>query len=164
MAQSLVNSGELPRLNFPLQKISLKREKGVVKIYDSSRHKYIVLTPEEYVRQQFVVYLQNYLHYPSSLIANEIGIELNGMKKRCDTVVFDSDGSIIMIIEYKAPEIQISQIVFDQVVRYNLILRARYLVVTNGLSTYCCRMDYKEHSYSFLKNVPEYTEIAGKNN
>ena len=83
---------------------------------------------------------------------------------KCIIVSVNQFQALSYILQSYTPEIQISQIVFDQVVRYNLILRARYLVVTNGLSTYCCRMDYKEHSYSFLKNVPEYTEIAGKNN
>lgn len=161
MVQSIISSGDLPRLNFPLQKIILKKDKGFLKIFDPLRKKYLVLTPEEYVRQQFVSWLQNSLSYPASLIANEIGIDLNGLKRRCDTVVFNPEGTIKMVIEYKAPDVHISQDTFDQIVRYNLILKADYLVVTNGISLYCCRIDYSSKSYFFLKNIPFFNETAG---
>lgn len=103
-----------------------------------------------------------HLHYPPSLMANEVGIELNGLKKRCDTIVFKSDGNPLMIVEYKAPEIPISQSVFDQIVRYNISLKADYLVVSNGISHFCCSLNYNEMSYSFLKDIPDYLSIKNK--
>lgn len=150
---------DFPRLNLPPAELRFSRGSGVLKIFDSLRKKYVVLTPEEYVRQNFTAWLRSCLNYPSSLMANEIGIDLNGMRKRCDTVIFNSDGSPLMIIEYKAPNVVISQQVFDQIVRYNMVLKASYLTVTNGLDHYCCRVDYSERSYRFIPQVPEYSMI-----
>jgi len=147
---------EFPRLNLPPAKLKLSRGYGILKVFDSLRNKYVVLTPEEYVRQYFTSWLVSCLNYPVSLMANEIGIELNGTKKRCDTVVFNSDGSPFMIIEYKAPDVAISQQVFDQIVRYNMVLRAKYLTVTNGLNHYCCMIDYNRQTYRFIPTVPDY--------
>lgn len=91
-------------------------------------------------------------------MANEIGIKLNGTRKRCDTVVFNPDGSPFVIVEYKAPDINITQNVFDQIVRYNMALKANYLIVSNGLQHYCCQIDYKNNSYRFIPRIPEYNE------
>ena len=129
-------------------------------VFDSIRRRYVRLTPEEFVRQQFTSWMVNSLHYPHSLLANEIGIRLNGTLKRCDTVVFNNDTSILMIIEYKAPEVSITQEVFNQIVRYNMVLKADYLVVSNGLHHYCCKMDYNKETYAFLTAVPDYRDIA----
>lgn len=93
-------------------------------------------------------------------MANEIGIELNGTRKRCDTVVFDSAGLPFMIVEYKAPDINITQKVFDQIVRYNMVLHARYLTVSNGLRHYCCIIDYQNSTYNFIPTVPDYQEVS----
>lgn len=95
--------------------------------------------------------------FPASLMANEIGLELNNTRRRCDTVVFDRTGNPMMIIEYKAPGIVISQKVFDQIVRYNMVLHARYLTISNGMTHYCCRIDYDTHTYTFLREIPDYT-------
>lgn len=119
------------------------------------------MTPEEIVRQCFTSWLIGFLHYPSSLMANEIGIELNGTRKRCDTVVFRTDGSPLMIVEYKAPDVVISQTVFDQIVRYNMALKAKCLVVSNGISHFCCLMDYSGNACCFLKEVPDYEMLRG---
>ena len=120
---------------------------------DSSRLRQVVLTPEEWVRQHFVDYMIKEKQFPASLMANEIGLELNNTRRRCDTVVFDRTGNPMMIIEYKAPGIVISQKVFDQIVRYNHVFHAPYLVVTH----YCCRIDYDTHTYTFLREIPDYT-------
>lgn len=146
-------------LNLPPANLRIGRGNGVLKVYDPLRKKYVTMTPEENVRQHFVSWLVNNLHYPASLIANEIGINLNGTRKRCDTVVFKRDGSPLMIVEYKAPEVSLTQNVFDQIVRYNLCLRANYLVVSNGLRHYICSIDYATGSYNFLPSVPDYYEI-----
>ena len=123
------------------------------------RKKFIILTPEEWVRQHFVNYLINHKGFPESLMANEIGITLNGTRRRCDTVVFDKHGSPMVIVEYKASSIVISQSTFDQIVRYNMVLHARYLIVSNGMNHYCCRIDYDNMSYDFLKEVPDYADL-----
>ncbi|WP_290383966.1 type I restriction enzyme HsdR N-terminal domain-containing protein, partial [uncultured Muribaculum sp.] len=130
-----------------------------VKIFDRLRKKFIILTPEEWVRQHFVNYLINHKGFPESLMANEIGITLNGTRRRCDTVVFDKHGSPMVIVEYKASSIVISQSTFDQIVRYNMVLHARYLIVSNGMNHYCCRIDYDNMSYDFLKEVPDYADL-----
>ncbi len=156
---SVKGENEFIPLNLPPAQLRLSRGNGVIKVFDRLRKKHVVLTPEEYVRQNFIAWMIDYLAYPSSLMANEIGIDLNGTKKRCDTVVFNSDGSPFMIVEYKAPDVAITQQVFDQIVRYNMVLHARYLTVTNGLRHYCCRMDYANRSYNFLPSVPVYSQL-----
>ena len=142
--------------------MKVKRGENVLKVYDPLRRKYVALTPEEYVRQHFVNWLITSLHYPVSLTANEIGIELNGTKRRCDTIVFNPDGSPLIIVEYKAPNVSISQKVFDQIVRYNMVLRARYLIVSNGIRHYCCVIDYAANSYHFIPEIPNYTDLKNQ--
>lgn len=146
-------------LNLPSFDIRLQRDDEGVKIFDRLRRKFIILTPEEWVRQHFVNYLINHKGFPESLMANEIGITLNGTRRRCDTVVFDKHGSPMVIVEYKASSIVISQSTFDQIVRYNMVLHARYLIVSNGMNHYCCRIDYDNMSYDFLKEVPDYADL-----
>lgn len=146
-------------LNLPSFDIRLQRDDEGVKIFDRLRKKFIILTPEEWVRQHFVNYLINHKGFHESLMANEIGITLNGTRRRCDTVVFDKHGSPMVIVEYKASSIVISQSTFDQIVRYNMVLHARYLIVSNGMNHYCCRIDYDNMSYDFLKEVPDYADL-----
>lgn len=146
-------------LNLPSFDIRLQRDDEGVKIFDRLRKKFIILTPEEWVRQHFVNYLINHKGFPESLMANEIGITLNSTRRRCDTVVFDKHGSPMVIVEYKASSIVISQSTFDQIVRYNMVLHARYLIVSNGMNHYCCRIDYDNMSYDFLKEVPDYADL-----
>lgn len=137
-------------------------EDGLVKVYDPLRHKYVALTPEEFVRQHFTAYLRDSLGYPASLMANEVKVNLNGMAKRCDTLVYSpADGSPLMIVEYKAPDVEICQDTFDQIVRYNMILKARFLVVSNGLRHYCCVIDYRSGTYNFIPSVPRYASLFG---
>lgn len=143
-------------LNLPKYEAKIERKSEKVRIWDALRRRYVTLTPEEWVRQHFIHFLIGYKHYPSALLANEITLQLNGMKRRCDTVLYDRTMTPRMIIEYKAPHIAIDQKVFDQISRYNLVLRVDYLVVSNGLQHYCCRMNYSDQSYSFLREIPEY--------
>jgi hypothetical protein len=126
-----------------------------VSIFDSIRKKFILLTPEEWVRQHVIVFLLDVKKYPKSLINVEKTVKVNGMNKRYDIVVFNPDGSIFLLIECKAPEVKINQRTFDQIARYNLILNAQYLMVTNGLNHYFCEMDFENEKYSFLKELPE---------
>ncbi len=149
------------KLNIPLSPLRVKEEDGLRKVFDPLRKKYVALTPEEYIRQLFTAWLRNEFHYPASLMANEIGIKLNGMQRRCDTVVFRPDGTPLLIVEFKAPDVKITQETFDQIVRYNMILKAKYLIVSNGLNHYCCVIDYQTETYNFLPTIPVYG-IAGE--
>lgn len=148
-----------PALNLPPIHMRIAESEDTVKAFDPLRQKWVALTPEEWVRQHFTSWMQTNFHYPASLMANEIGIEVNGTRKRCDTVVFRKEGTPLIIVEYKAPEIQINQKVFDQVVRYNMALRAEYLVVSNGMQHYCCKVDYNTNSYHFIPSIPDYHSV-----
>lgn len=128
-------------------------------IFDAVRRRYVALTPEEWVRQHFVNFLIAYKGYPRELLANEVQIQLNGTKKRCDTVLYQRNLTARMIIEYKAPDVEITQAVFNQIMRYNMVLRVEYLVISNGLQHYCCQMDYEKNQYIFLNDIPSYTTL-----
>lgn len=133
---------------------------GVRRVYDALRRKFVALTPEEWVRQHFVAYMTGELGYPAALLGNEVAITLNGTSRRCDTVLFSRNGlAPLMIVEYKAPHIEITQRVFDQIVRYNMVLRARWLVVSNGMRHFCCEMDYETHGVRFHPRIPRYEEL-----
>jgi hypothetical protein len=146
-------------LNLPIFQTNIIERNGKNAIFDIIRRRYVTLTPEEWVRQHFIHFLIDYKQYPQSLLANEMGLELNGTKKRCDTVLYRRDLSAQMIIEYKAPEINIAQKVFDQIARYNIVLHVDYLIVSNGLQHYCCRMNYKDQNYTFLPDIPDYLSL-----
>lgn len=146
-------------LNLPEYKVKLKKEEGKTYIFDILRRKYLVVTPEEWVRQHFVHMLTEHLGYPEGRLANEIKIDLNGTCKRCDTVLFDKELSPLMIIEYKRPSIKITQKVFDQITRYNMVLKVKYLIVSNGIEHYCCKIDYEKKCYHFLNHIPRYDEL-----
>lgn len=148
-----------PELNLPSCNIRLKEFEGETKIFDPLREKWVRVTPEEWVRQHFIYWLNHQFHYPFSLMANEIGLKVNGAKKRCDTIIFRNDGSPLIIVEYKAPNVNITQTVFDQIVRYNMSLHAEYLIVSNGLSHYCCKIDYINNTYNFIPKIPDYRTI-----
>ena len=128
-------------------------------IFDVIRRQHVALTPEEWVRQHFVHFLVSHKGYPQSRMANEMQLKLNGMSRRCDTVVYDRSLRPRVIIEYKAPTVTITQKVFDQICRYNMALQVDYLIVSNGLAHYCCKIDYTAHTYSFLKEVPFWDTI-----
>lgn len=146
-------------LNLPAFDAKIAVKEGKRTIFDVLRRKYVALTPEEWVRQHFVHFLLEHKGYPAALLANEVQVQLNGTRKRCDTVLYRRDLTARMIVEYKAPEIVITQKVFDQIMRYNMVLKVDYLIVSNGLQHYCCRMDYERNSYVFLKDIPEYLEL-----
>ena len=110
-------------------------------------------------RSHFVHYLIEQLGYPQELLANEVEVSLNGTSKRCDTVLYDRDLQARMIVEYKAADVNISQKVFNQIMRYNMVLRVQYLIVSNGLEHYCCKLDYSNNSYEFLSEIPSYSNL-----
>lgn len=152
---------DFSKLTLPPAELKIVRRNDVFKVFDPIRKKYYCLTDEEFVRQIFVHWLVNELGYPPSLIANEIGIRLNDVYKRCDTVVFDPGGKPKVIIEYKAPGIWLNQDVFNQIVSYNMALQADYLVVSNGYENYYCRVDYLNHKIEQLQYMPSYKELQG---
>ena len=119
------------KLNLPAYEFQTQKDGDDISIFDRLRKKFVALTPEENVRQHFVEYLIKERAFPAGLMNNEISIMQNGIKRRCDTVVFDRTGEPLMIVEYKAPHVKITQEVFNQIYRYNLVLKVKYLVVTN---------------------------------
>lgn len=139
--------------------MKLREEAGLVQVFDPLRRRYVALTSEEFVRQQFVAHLLNELGYNATMMANEVQLSLNGMSRRCDTVVYDRQLQPRMIVEYKRPTVKISQRVFEQICRYNSVLRVDVLVVSNGLQHYCCRMDYETGGYHFLEAIPAWEEL-----
>ena len=149
----------IQNLNLPPFDPKISERDGKILIWDPVRKLWTSLTPEENVRQSFVSYLVSYKGYPISHIANEQGIELNGMSRRCDSVVYDKSGQPKVIIEYKAPTVTLTQKVFDQIARYNLVLHVDYLIVSNGLKHYCVKMDYAAGKYTFLQDIPGYVEL-----
>jgi predicted type IV restriction endonuclease len=146
-------------LNLPTFELKMKDDGTKKSIFDVIRRKYVALTPEEWVRQHFVHYLMEQLGYPQELLANEVEVSLNGMSRRCDTVLYNRDLEARMIVEYKAPNIPITQNVFNQIMRYNMVLHVDYLVVSNGIDHYCCKMDYSTNSYTFLTEIPKYEAL-----
>ena len=148
----------MQKLNFPTYDFRFKNSENKVSIFDTIRKKFIVLQPEEWVRQHCIHFLIQEKKYPKSLINVEKELIINALKKRYDIVVYNSDGSIHLIIECKAPKININQDTFDQIARYNLELNATYLMVTNGLNHYYCQMDFENERYQFLKDIPSYNK------
>ena len=144
------------KLNFPDYSFRFKNSENKVAIFDEIRKKFVVLTPEEWVRQHTVQFFIQECNYPKSLINVEKQVQINGMSKRYDIVVFRPDGSIFLVVECKQPEVNITQNTFDQIARYNFTLNAEYLMVTNGLNHYFCQMDFEKEQYTFLKELPKY--------
>lgn len=147
------------QLNLPQYDIRIREQNGRHTILDVLRRKYVALTPEEWVRQHFVHYLMEHKGYPQALLANEVELRSGNKRLRCDSVLYDSSLRPRMIVEYKAPTVALQQKVFDQISVYNMLLHVDYLVVSNGLNHYCCRMDYANHRYVFLHEIPAYQEL-----
>lgn len=147
-------------LNLPPYPTKVIRRDGKLIIFDFLRRRYVALTPEEWVRQHFTHFLVERKHYPAALLANEVSINVGGASRRCDSVLYRREGGEPrLIIEYKAPHVPITQEVFTQISSYNSVLRADYLVVTNGMKHYCCHMDYTEGRVTYLTDIPDYAEL-----
>lgn len=150
----------MQQLNLPPFDIKVTQRDGYTTIYDFLRHRYLRLTPEEWVRQHFTHFLVEHKGYPTALLANEVTINVNGVARRCDSVLYNPiGGTPRIIIEYKAPHIHITQAVFQQIYSYNSVLRADYLIVSNGINHYCCHVDYDNMRVDFLKDIPNYIEL-----
>lgn len=146
----------MQKLNFPTYPFRFKNSENKVSIFDDIRKKFIILTPEEWVRQHTVQFLLQEKNYPKSHINIEKLIKVNDLSKRYDIVIFQPNGELFLLVECKAPEINITQNTFDQIARYNLTLKAQYLMVTNGLNHYFCQMDFENEKYVFLKDLPDF--------
>lgn len=146
------------KLNLPEYAFRIRKEDGKDFIFDRTRKKYVVLTPEEWVRQNFIQYLIKEKKYPEALMAVEKKIVVNEKPKRFDLLIYLRNGQPHLIAEFKAPNVKITQETFDQVVRYNMALRVEMVVVSNGMEHFACEIDYKKNTYSFLQQVPEFCE------
>ena len=146
----------MQNLNFPSYNFRFKNSENKVSIFDDIRKKFIILTPEEWVRQHTIQFLLQVKNYPKSYINVEKLIKVNNINKRYDAVVFHPNGELFLLIECKAPDVKITQQTFDQIARYNLKLKAQYLMVTNGLNHYFCEMDFDNEKYIFLDELPEF--------
>lgn len=146
----------MQKLNFPFYSFRFKNSENKTLIYDEIRKKFVVLQPEEWVRQNCVQFLIHEKGYPKSLINVEKELKVNNLRKRYDIVIFNPDGSIHVIVECKSPKIVIAQNTFDQIARYNLTLNATYLMVTNGINHYYCSINIEAERYLFLKDIPNY--------
>ena len=147
-------------LNLPPYDVRLRGTQEKPEIFDFLRRRYVALTPEEWVRQHFTHWLVDYKGYPKGLLGNEVELRISEKKLRCDSILYHQDTTPRMIVEYKAPTIALSQKVFDQITVYNMLLHVDYLVVSNGLDHFCCRMNYDDNSYTFLESIPDYGELG----
>lgn len=145
-------------LNLPQYELKVKEENGKQFIFDSVRKKYLVLTPEEWVRQNFIQFLIQEKEYPTGLIEIEKGLRLNELHKRADAVVY-KDVQPVVLIEFKAPSVKINQEVFEQIARYNTHFKVPYLIVSNGMNHYCAKINFSEHSFDFLQDIPAYSSL-----
>lgn len=151
----------LPQLNAPdySDYIKVKDDNGFISIFDYIRRKWVRLTEEEWVRQNINIFISQIMEVPLSKFANEVSIKYNGLSKRCDSLIYDNEGSPLIIIEYKKPDIKINQKIFDQIFVYNLQLSVPYLIISNGKEHYFCETDFKTKSFSIYTNWPKYKDI-----
>lgn len=146
-------------LNLPEFEFRFSEKDGKKYIFDEIRKTHIILTPEEWVRQNFVKFLIQKKKYPASLIKIEKGLKVNNTYKRTDIVICNSLGMPLLIVECKAPSVKITQDVFNQIANYNIALQTTFLVVTNGLQHYCCRINFTKHEFTFIEDIPLWDEI-----
>lgn len=144
----------MQKLNLPEYPFRIKTEGGKTLIFDSIRKKYVVLTPEEWVRQNFIQYLAAEKKFPETLMAVEKKLTVNNQPRRFDLLVYQRSGQPFLIAEFKAPNVKITQEAFDQAVRYNMTLRVDFIVVSNGLQHFACAIDYKKNSFAYLPEIP----------
>ena len=149
----------MQELNLPRYEISVKRNGERLTIFDFLRRRHVALTPEEWVRQHFVHFLVEHKGYPKGLLANEVELSVGEKNLRCDSILYDPSLKPRMIVEYKAPSVVVPQKVFQQIATYNLLLHVDYLVVSNGLTHYCVKMDYDNQKYLFLDDIPDYKNL-----
>ena len=147
---------KLPILNLPIYKLKLKEIGEKIHIFDVVRKKYLILNPEEWVRQNFIQYLNKEKNYPLGLMGVEKQVKYNNLKTRADIVIYNTDGHANLIVECKAPEVKITQETFYQIAKYNSQLNVNFLIVTNGIKHYCCERDYLNKKYNFVEEIPSF--------
>ena len=147
-------------LNLPPFDVKVRGTRERPEIFDFLRRRFVALTPEEWVRQHFTHWLVEHKGYPKGLLGNEIALQCGDKRLRCDSILYNKAKEPQMIIEYKAPTVSLTQRVFNQISAYNLLLHVDYLVISNGLQHYCCRMDYEHQTYTFLEEIPSYDLLA----
>lgn len=157
------NVEKMQQLNFSHFEFRLRDLNNRQEIFDPVRHKFVTLTPEEWVRQHLIAYLTQVKGYPVSMIGVEKQLLLNKLTKRFDLVVFKRNATPLLLVECKAPGVEITEKAFDQAARYNILLRAEYFLITNGLEHYTCRIDYKNKQYIFIEEIPHFDELKGLN-
>lgn len=143
-------------LNLPKYDFKVKIDNGKKQIFDSVRKRFVVLTPEEWVRQHFIQFLHRQKGFPLSLMGVEFSLQYNGMQKRADIICFKTDGKPFLLVECKSFRVSIQQKVFDQIARYNFDLQVPYLVVTNGIDHFCCTLNEQKKTYEFIEEIPSF--------
>ncbi len=149
----------LPILNLPSYSFRYKTEGQSTQIFDKWRKKFVVLTPEEWVRQHVANFLVTEKKFPESLMVLEASLKINNLQKRSDIVIYNTDAIPVFMVECKAPSVKITQETFDQIARYNIVWKVDYLLVTNGLQHYCCKVEAEANTYTFLKEVPVFQDL-----
>lgn len=150
----------MEKLNFPAYEFKISKGNDAKRyIFDKLRKKNILLTPEEWVRQNLLQFLIQEKDYPHSLISIEAGLKINTLARRYDALVYSREGSPLLLVECKAPGIKINQQTFDQIIAYNLSIKANFLLITNGIKHYCCRLRANKESFEFLGDIPGYESL-----
>lgn len=151
------------QLNLPQYSFRIKKQNEKLIIFDSQRKRYVALTPEEWVRQNFIRFLIEEKGYPAAYLAIEKQLNMNGMKKRCDAILYNEHAQPFLIIELKAPNVAISQATFDQVAVYNAKLKVDFFIISNGIEHFCCKVNLKTARYEFFPEIPDFNQIVTKN-
>ncbi len=150
---------KMSQLNLPEYIFRIKKQNEKTLIFDSQRKRYVTLTPEEWVRQHFIRFLIEVKGYPTSYLAVEKQLCLNGLKKRCDAILYNSEGKAVLIIEFKAPNVPINQETFDQVAVYNSKLKVDFFIISNGIEHYCCKVNVETARYEFFPEIPDFNSL-----
>jgi hypothetical protein len=151
------------QLNLPQYSFRIKKQNEKLVIFDSQRKRYVALTPEEWVRQNFIRFLIEEKGYPAAYLAIEKQLNMNGMKKRCDAILYNEHAQPFLIIELKAPNVAISQATFDQVAVYNAKLKVDFFIISNGIEHFCCKVNLETARYEFFPEIPDFNQIVTKN-
>jgi hypothetical protein len=151
---------QLPQLCFPPSNFKLKEEGDKMYIFDQSRRKFVLLTAEEWVRQNCIHFLHNHKNFPINLISVEKSFKLNNLVLRYDIVAYSKKAEPVLLVECKAPDVKITQQTFDQIAVYNLELKVPYLIVTNGIELFCCSIDFKNFKFLFITEIPDFKTIT----
>ncbi len=151
------------QLNLPQYSFRIKKQNEKLVIFDSQRKRYVALTPEEWVRQNFIRFLIEEKGYPAAYLAIEKQLNMNGMKKRCDAILYNEHALPFLIIELKAPNVAISQATFDQVAVYNAKLKVDFFIISNGIEHFCCKVNLETARYEFFPEIPDFNQIVTKN-